>query len=112
MTPGEGRLTYVPGKSLANYDHSLAKKIYGGLAFDHNLSLEAGALKWGYQFLVPTKGSQTGSTQALKLKVNMLYVAGKASMSKNLDLVMAFHRAGSVKGVPQQTLEAGVRWHF
>jgi OOP family OmpA-OmpF porin len=152
MTPGEGLLTYAPGKKVADYDHFFAKKIYGGLTFDHDLSFEAGALSWGYQFLVPTKVSQSSSTQ--QLKVNMLYFAGKASiplsenfnlftklgiarthsdfngtmsenhmrglagfgidynMRKNLGLVIEFHRAGSVDGVPQQKLEAGVKWRF
>lgn len=154
MTPGEGQLTYAPGKSLADYDHFLAKKIYGGLNFDQGLSVEAGALNWGYQFLVPVKSSQANTNQQQSLKVNMLYLAGKASMplgenfhlftklgvarihsdfngvvseahirglaafgldyrvSNNLDLVIEFHRAGSVKGVPQEKLEAGVKWRF
>ena len=159
MTPGEGLLIYAPGKSVADYDHLLAKKIYGGMSFDHDLSLEAGALSWGYQFMIPVKSGQQITNQQQRLKMNMLYLAGKASMPlgenfklfaklgiarthsdfngaisetqisethmrgllgfgldyrliNNLDLVIEFHRAGSVKGVPQEKLEAGVKWRF
>ncbi|WP_295758464.1 outer membrane beta-barrel protein [Undibacterium sp.] len=154
MTPGEANLSYAPGKTVANADHLLAKKIYGGAEFDNPFALELGFLDWGYQFNVPTTGNHQVKIQEVDVKVNMLYLAGKASMpvsdnvklftkvgiarlhtdlngtatannlrglvgfgmdysmTKKIGLVVEFHRAGSINGVPQQKLEAGLKFTF
>lgn len=154
MTPGEGVWTYAPGKSVADYDHSLAKKIYGGLELNNNLSIEVGLLDWGYRFRSPLTGNQQSATREAQIKISMAYAAtkmslpvsenfklfGKAgiarthtdfnavtsdnhlrglfafgteySLTKQLSLQIEFHRAGSIKGTPQQKLETGLRWSF
>ncbi|MBC3872679.1 outer membrane beta-barrel protein [Undibacterium flavidum] len=154
MTPGEGKWSYAPGVSVADYDHSLAKKIYAGIELDRDLSIEAGYLDWGYRFQSPSIGSQHSMSRQLQLKINMVYAAAKISkpvsdnwtlfakagiartqfdndqvssdsyvrglvgfgaeysVTKQLGLVVEFHRAGSNQGTPQQKLEAGIKWRF
>lgn len=80
MTPGEGNLTYAPGRSVADYDHFLAKKFYGGVELQRNLSIEAGYIDWGYLFQFPHLGSQQGKFDQAQVKIKMLYTAAKFSM--------------------------------
>lgn len=92
-TPGEGNWTYAPGKSIANYDHSLSKKFYGGVELQRDVSIEVGYLDWGYRFQVPAAGSQKTETLQTQVNMTMLYTAAKFNMSVS-DHWALFAKAG------------------
>jgi hypothetical protein len=152
-TPGEGSWQYAPGKFIADNEHKLSKKLYGGWNFTNQFSLEAGYLSSGYHFQSPEK-----NTTFADLNVKMLYSAGKVSMplgnawnvfgklgvaqirsefraqnentnssrairpllgfgldfkmTQHLDMSLEFERDGKINHVPQQKLEAGLKWRF
>lgn len=152
-TPGEGSWQYAPGKFVADNEHKLSKKLYGGWNFTNQFSLEAGYLSSGYHFQSPEK-----NTAFADLNVKMLYTAGKVSMplgdawnvfgklglaqirsafsaqngytnssravrpllgfgldfkmTQHLDMTLEFERDGKINHVPQQKLEAGLKWRF